>query len=178
MNRKIHLFIACTLDGYIARENGSIDWLLEMPNPGNTDHGYNSFIEGIGCLIMGRRTYEDVLGSGIAWPYGEQKTWVVTGNTGYRVSTPATFILNEITAKSIVRIREQSDKDTWLAGGGGLISRFLSLDLVDEMVISVIPLILGKGIPLFPDRPKETKLILTRTESFDTGVVNLCYKRA
>jgi dihydrofolate reductase len=175
MKPKIQLFIAETLDGFIARENGSIDWLLELPNPGNTDHGYNAFIAGTGSLIMGRKTYEDVLGFGIPWPYTDQKTYVVSKNHGYSISTPATFLLTEINRDTVSRILSESSKNIWLVGGGGLISLFLELDLIDEMVISVIPVLLGKGIPLFPEHRKETKLLLSGTETFETGVVNLCY---
>ncbi|WP_269848941.1 dihydrofolate reductase family protein [Methanosarcina horonobensis] len=76
-NPRIKLYIACSLDGYIARKDGSIDWLIEYENNSETDYGYSEFYASIGTVLMGRKTYEQVLGFG-DWPYGEKKTYVFT----------------------------------------------------------------------------------------------------
>jgi dihydrofolate reductase len=177
MMKKIQLYIAVTLDGFIARENGSLDWLLELPNPNKIDHGYGDFIKAVDTLIMGRKTYDVVLGFGIDWPYANCKTYVVTGNPDYKVSTENTFLLHELHTGVIDGLKSESQKNIWVVGGGDLISQFLNEDAMDEMVLCMIPIILGKGIPLFPNEPMETKFDLVKAESFETGIVNLTYRR-
>ncbi|RLC54787.1 MAG: dihydrofolate reductase [Candidatus Cloacimonadota bacterium] len=174
---EIKLFIATTIDGFIARENGSLDWLNEIPNPENLDYGYGDFLAGIDVLIMGRKTYEEILGFGIEWPYDNCTSFVVTSETNYQTKTANTVIINRIDQQHYDRIKLSSKKNIWIVGGGQLITEFINNNLIDEMTLSLIPTILGKGIRLFPNRPKETKFDLVNTESFDTGVVNLTYKR-
>jgi dihydrofolate reductase len=177
MMRKILLYIAVTLDGFIAREDGSLDWLLELPNPNKIDHGYDDFIREVDTLIMGRKTYEVVLGMEIGWPYANCKTLVATGNRDYKVRTENTFLLHELHTGVIGRLEPEGQKNIWVVGGGDLISQFLNEGAIDEMVLCMIPLILGKGIRLFPNEPTETKFDLVKAEPFETGIVNLTYRR-
>lgn len=174
---EIKLYIATTLDGYIARENGSLDWLLSWENPNNTDHGYNEFMSGIDTIIMGRKTYDDVLGFGIPWPYPGQKTYVITTDREKPVETENTRLIHDVNSEIIQSIKNESKKNIWLAGGSEIIGHFLGLDAVDEITVSIVPVLLGGGIRLFREKIPETKFILTRTESFETGIVNLtCHK--
>ncbi len=173
----IQLFIACTIDGFIARENGSLDWLFELDNPNRTDHGYNDFISGIDTLVMGRKTYEVLLGLMDEWPYPNCKTYIVTYNTSFEVTTGSTSVLHEVNEEVINDLRSKGGKNIWLVGGGELITRFVNLGAIDEMIISIIPLILGKGIRLFTGMPEETNFELVNTGSFETGVVNLNNKK-
>lgn len=173
---KIQLFIATTLDGFIAREDGSLDWLFELPNPNQTDHGYNDFIADVDIIIMGRKTYDEVRRLEYDWHYDNCQTYIVTHDKDYRVTTGRTFVLNSIGRIEIDKLRAESKKNIWLVGGGELITQFLNLDEIDEMTISIIPIILGDGIRLFPGMPKETKLELVKSEVFDTRVVNLLYQ--
>lgn len=173
----IKLFIASTLDGFIAREDGSIDWLTGLPNSGQIDHGYNDFLADIDVIIMGRKTYDDVLGFGIPWPYPDHKTYVVTANNDFKTSTPATEVIHEINDETIKKLKLMSRKSIWLVGGGEVIAAFLNENALDEMTISVIPILLGKGIRLFQQLPEETKLELVSSQPFETGVVNLVYRR-
>lgn len=174
---KIQLFIAATIDGFIARENDSLDWLLEFPNPNKIDHGYNEFISEVDLIIMGRKTYEVLLTLEKNWPYSNCKTYIATSDLNYSLKFENTFLLNEINKAVIDSLKSESKKNIWLVGGGDLITQFLNLDSVDEMIISIIPLILGKGIRLFPDFPKETKFEFIRSETFETGIINLVYKK-
>ena len=173
---KIRLYIAATLDGYIARENGSLDWLFEIPNPGNIDHGYKSLMENTDVVVMGRKTYEEVLGFGIEWPYSEQKTFVFTTRKDFSPKTAGTFLMDEVSESSVKMLRAESMKGIWLVGGGELVSHFLRCKAVDELIISVIPVILGKGIRLFIEGVPETRLRFIHSESFETGIVNLSYR--
>ena len=174
---EIRLFIATSLDGYIARENGSLDWLVNIPNPSQTDHGYNEMIESTDVIVMGRKTYDGVLGFGIEWPYEKCKTFVLSGKPDFVPSTANTFVLNNIESGTIDFLRTQSSKNIWLAGGGSLVTQFLNLGAIDEMTISIVPIILGKGIRLFPATPIETQFKTVKTELFDTGIVNLVYSK-
>ncbi|HCT29279.1 MAG TPA: dihydrofolate reductase [Bacteroidales bacterium] len=174
---KIQLFIAATLDGFIARDNGSLDWLLEMENPNQIDHGYNDFISNVDIIIMGRKTYDVLLGFGIEWPYSHCKTYITTNKVDYEIKTENTFILKEITKQKIEILKSESKMNIWLVGGGNLITQFINIGAIDEITLSVIPIILGKGIKLFANDPLETKLKLIKSEAFETGVVNLVYQK-
>lgn len=173
----IKLFIATTIDGFIAREDGSLDWLEEMPNPEGLDYGYGNFITDIDVVIMGRTTYEEIIGFGVDWPYANCDSFVVTSDKNYKVKTEKTEVLNGIDLKVINEIKSSSKKNIWIIGGGKLISEFINLSLVDEMTLSLIPIILGKGIKLFPNNPSESNFQLLDVKSFNTGIVNLRYKK-
>ncbi len=174
---KIKLYIAATLDGFIAREDGSLDWLNDHPNPDKLDYGYSSFMETIGTVIMGRTTYEEVLGFGVEWPYPACTAYVVTTQPDYKPATPTTSVLHRVDRQVLDRIRSQGPKDIWLVGGGEVITAFLDLGQVDEMTLFIIPVVLGKGIRLFPGGPGETKLRLAGSETYENGVVRLTYQK-
>jgi dihydrofolate reductase len=175
--KKVILYTACSIDGYIARPDDSLDWLDDISNPDKTDHGYSDLLNRISCIIMGRRTYSAVIGSGIDWPYAGTKTYVVTTDKSYEIKTPDAEIITGNISEAIMKIKSASVKDIWLAGGGQLVTYFLNNDLIDIIIISVIPRILGDGIALFPGKPKETKWKLIDNISYSTGVVNLTYVR-
>jgi dihydrofolate reductase len=174
---KIKLYIATSLDGFIARPDGSLDWLESLPNPNQIDHGYHDFYASIGVVIMGRSTYEEILGFGVPWPYSNCTSYVVTQNKNYKLSTPDTELLAGIDKGVIRSIQEVQTKDIWLVGGGKIITEFLNLQLIDEMILSIAPVILGSGIPLFPGVTRETSFKLVGAEKFETGIVNLFYSR-
>ena len=172
---RVKLFIAVTLDGFIAREDGSLDWLFELPNPDQTDHGFTKFIADMDTIVMGRKTYEEILGFGVEWPHPECKTYVVTSNPDYLVKTENTFLMNSISTEELSLLRHGSRKNIWLAGGGEVIKHFLNLGEVDEMILNIIPVVLGKGIRLFMEGVAETRYDFEKAESFSTGVTNLHY---
>jgi dihydrofolate reductase len=171
----IKLFIATSIDGYIARLDGSLDWLDDVPNPDNIDHGYRDFYSGIGTLFMGRKTYEAILGMDVDWPYEDAKTYILTRNADYTATTPHTYVINEDILGLVEEIREEEDKDIWLVGGGELVSMFMDLKLIDEMILSVIPVVLGSGIPLFASDSQQVKFKLLDSRVFETGIINLHY---
>lgn len=181
---EVRLFIATTIDGFIARENGSLDWLndianteSETSNSGNHDGGYSEFLADIDVVIMGRKTYDEILGFGVEWPYSNFKTYIVTTDLKYTIKTDNTFIINNLDKKIIKDIKLVSEKNIWLVGGGQLITQFINFDLIDEMTLNVISIIIGKGIRLFPDDPEETRFELVKTKSYGLRMVNLTYRR-
>ncbi len=174
---KIKLYIATTLDGYIARQNGSLDWLDELEVPEGVDFGYSAFYETIDCILMGRSTYEEVLGFDVDWPYDGCKTIIYSSHTDFKTPTPDTSLATDVTPEEIERLKSVSEKNIWLVGGGKLIREFLEHDAVDEMIITIIPRMIGNGIRLFPESEIDQKFKLTDSKTFPTGVVNLHYER-
>lgn len=163
---KIILYIAASLDGYIARENGDIDWL-----PTNTDSGYAEFYKSIDIIVMGKTTYDQVLTFG-KYPYKEKRSFVFTRNDSLTKDENAEFVSN---TQEITKLISSSEATIWLVGGSKLLSVFLQHKLVDEIIISIMPTILGKGIPLFQNITQEVKLELIKTTKY-SELVELTYK--
>ncbi|AKB76572.1 Dihydrofolate reductase [Methanosarcina horonobensis HB-1 = JCM 15518] len=174
-NPRIKLYIACSLDGYIARKDGSIDWLIEYENNSETDYGYSEFYASIGTVLMGRKTYEQVLGFG-DWPYGEKKTYVFTRQKEPLHREKNVEFVSEDVGEFVRRLKENTDEDIWLVGGSQLIKVFLEEDLVDDMIVFVVPIILGSGISLFDRIGKEFRLKIVDTERYESGLVKLKYE--
>lgn len=171
--KKIKLYIAASIDGYIARNDGDLDWLTEYPNPEKTDYGYEDFYKSIDTVLMGGRTYQDILNMDVLWPYKDKETYIVTRNP--MTEKENIHFITENVIESISRLQEQSGKDIWLVGGGKLITALLNENMVDEMIITTIPVILGSGVSLFPDNPKESKWELENNECYKNGVTQVTY---
>ena len=143
------VFIATSLDGYIADKNGSIDWLHSIPNPDQNDMGYAEFMSDIDALIMGRNTFQTVCGFDIEWPY--HKHVYVLSNT--LTSIPKDFqeyasLVNGSLSQVLESIHSQGHQKLYI-DGGSTIQSFLKEDLIDELIITTIPIVLGGGIALF-----------------------------
>ena len=173
----VKLYIATSLDGFIARPDGNLDWLLALPNPNNIDHDYSKFMETIGATIMGSATYKEVIGFGIDWPYPDITSYVISRNKDLPVSSPMTKLITEDVITFTERLKGAVDKDIWLVGGGQLITTFLNHDLIDEMTLTLIPNILGEGIPLFPNKHKESTWKLVDAIPYETGAVSVVYRK-
>ncbi len=173
MSRNLISYIACSLDGYIADINGSIDWLDINPAPEDTDYGYAKFLENIDTILMGRTTYEQVLGFDIAFPYKAYKNYVFSTNPEYRGNEFVEIAHDPI--RHVTKLKESEGKDIWLVGGEKLNSTLYDASLIDSIIISYIPIILGSGIKLFRSRiPKKMNLI--NHTKFSNGVIQLNFK--
>lgn len=175
---KTVLYIATSLDGFIARPDGNLDWLYSVPNPHTGDYGYAELLDSIGTTIMGRKTYDEIIRFGVDWPYIELDSFVATTNKDLKIQSPDTYIISEELTDFVLELKKKTKKDIWLIGGGQLITKFINEGLLDKMIITIIPKIIGEGIPLFADKPKETNWKLIEAKPFDTGVVNLAYVKA
>jgi dihydrofolate reductase len=168
MSRRVRLFIATSLDGYIAGPDGSLDWLF-----GDADYGYDEFIAGIDTLAMGRRTYEVVKALG-EWPYEGLATTVFTRQERMPHDPNVTF-----TARPpqdwLHEVEPVPGKDVWVVGGGELIRDFMNARLVDEVTLAVHPFVLGGGTPLFPPGSPRHKLRLAHVHSYPSGLVSSTY---
>jgi len=171
------LYIATSLDAFIARPDGNIDWLTSIPSPQTGDYGYAEFLKSIGTTIMGRKTYNEIIGFGVDWPYIGLDSYIVTSDKELKIQSPETYLLTEKIKDFVAKTKSKANKDIWLIGGGQLITTFINEGILDKMIITIIPKIIGEGIPLFADKPIESNWKLIETKSFDTGVVNLTYEK-
>jgi dihydrofolate reductase len=171
MHVRFSIFVGASLDGYIARQDGSLDWL--KPFEGE-EHGYAAFLAGVDALVIGRGTYDSVLGFP-EWPYQGKRVIVCTR----RPARPAHG--EELWAGSpralAERLEHERVRRVYL-DGGALISSFLREGLVDELTVSVVPIVLGGGRPLFAGGLPELPLRLLEAKSFPSGLVQLSYRRA
>jgi dihydrofolate reductase len=171
---KVILYIASSLDGYIARENGDIDWLSIAHTP-NEDYGYNEFIMSVDTVIMGRKTYEKALSFGIGFPHKDKRCYVLSRSARPRDEN-VEFYRGDIETL-IADVRRQHHGNIFLDGGAEIVHAFMSRNLIDRFVISVVPVLLGGGIPLFLPGWKETKLVLYESKVFPSGLVQSVYDR-
>ncbi|MEZ4392809.1 MAG: dihydrofolate reductase family protein [Polyangiales bacterium] len=166
------VYIAASVDGFIARADGGLDWL--PPPEGSEDYGYAAFMASVDALVMGRKTFETVLGFG-EWPY-EKPVFVMSragvsiperlaGRAEAVAGTPAE-VLAALAARGLRRV---------YLDGGLTIHGFLAAGLVDELVITRVPVLLGEGIPLFHPRAGELKLRHVETRAFASGLVQSRY---
>lgn len=153
------LYIATSLDGYIARPDGAVDWLNDVEGEG--DNGYSEFYSQVGTVIMGRKTYEEVLKLADEFPYAGKTCYVLSRQT--QESTSHVTFTDEELESLVSRLREHSNGYVWLVGGGQLVKQFLDKKLIDEIELYIIPKLIGDGIPLFPEGtpPSNFELIST-----------------
>ena len=172
---KIRVYIATTIDGYIARKNDSLDWLFALPKVEGIDHGYRQFFSEIDTVVVGRRTYEEDLKLGAEWTT-HKRIWLLTRNEDYRPKTNKTEIIRQLNKEVIGRIKAESQKDIWVVGGGPVITEFLNLEEIDEMRLFIVPTLIGSGIRLFPNDLEDITFTVANVQHFATGMVGLTYK--
>jgi dihydrofolate reductase len=174
--RSLSLFIAMSLDGYIAKPNDDLTFLSLVEKEGE-DYGYEEFTETIDTLIIGRRTYDYVLKNVGSSHYdnGKRDVFVIT-----RTEMPPvgrTIFYSGSLSELIQRLKSENGKNIYCDGGAELIDELLKHDLIDEFIISVIPVLVGNGTRLFKEGRPEQTLALLKTKTFDTGLTQLHYKR-
>lgn|SRR5690554_6031076 len=169
-------FIACSMDGYIAKTNGEIDWLTSIPNPTNSDYGYADFINTIDGVLMGRNTFLQVDKMNY-WAY--PKKVFVWSNTlkslDIRYQRKVEIINGNLEA--VLTKLEKMGINRLYVDGGKAIQSFLGNDILDEIILTTISIVLGNGIPLFGTIGKEIEFELYKTERIDSCMVTNYYKR-
>lgn len=158
---KLVLYIAMSVDGFIAGEGESLDWLDGVEGRG--DNGYEDFYQGVDTVLMGRKTYDWIMNHA-EFPYPGKECYVFSHEP--RENGDDVTFVSENAADFVSRLKGQSEKRIWLVGGGRLLHTLLEADLVDEMILTVAPVVLGKGIPLFHEQEEKTSLTLTGLERF------------
>lgn len=162
-------YVAVSLDGYIAGEGGSVEFLDDFGSP---EYGFDEFFAGIGALVMGSKTYEQVLGWG--WPYGDTPGLVLTSRNLEIADGAEIRFASESTGDAIRRYAKDVDTRLWVAGGGQVITEGLDQGAIDTLELYAIPKVLGAGVPLFTSPIKRT-LKLNESHAFSNGVVRLVY---
>lgn len=168
------LYIAMSLDGYIAKTDGNIDFLSLVETPGE-DFGYTGFQKEVDTLIWGRKTYEKVLSFGIEFPHKDKKCYVLSKSQSGSDENVTYF---SDVRQLIGQLRQEPGKNIYCDGGGETVREMLQFDLIDRLIISVIPHLLGDGIRLFKDGRPEQNLQLERCIQYPAGLVQLWYERS
>lgn len=179
MSLQVSMFMASSLDGYIARDNGSLDWLdaaNDRVTPGE-DCGYSKFMKTVDVLVMGRHTFETVLGFGGKWPYGDKKLIILSSkdleipkallSTVSHSSESPMELYSRLQAEGIERI---------YIDGGVTVERFLKQKLVNDITLTIIPILLGSGRKYFSDEQTDVNLELVSSHAYEFGFVQLRYK--
>jgi dihydrofolate reductase len=169
--RKVILGLGISLDGYIARPDGSVDFLF-MPK----DYSMGEFFKTIDTAVLGRKTYDDGLKMGGSFT-GKTKYYVFSKTIPPGMRNGAMFT-NDSPGALIAEIRKSPGKHIWLMGGGELIREFLKEDLVDELYIGVVPTLIGEGIPLFPSGFPQREFDLIENKTYSQGMIAYRYERA
>ncbi len=190
MNRTQY-YCASSLDGYIAETDDTIGWLVGYEGRFDRDHvehvepvedAYDHYYEGVGALAMGSATYEFVLGElagGGEWPYKGKPTWVLTSRDLPRPDGDDVDV--RIASAPVGELHEEmidaaGERDLWIVGGGNVASQFADEGLLDDVIVTVVPVVLGDGKPLFDRRLADGPMQLTGTRTFDNGMVELRYE--
>lgn len=174
-NRQVILYIAMSLDGYIAKPNDDLSFLLIVQKEGE-DYGYADFVSTVDTVILGRKTYDWVMKQVGEFPHADKNAYIIT-----RTSRPTigktTFYSGDLT-ELVRKLKGEKGKNVFCDGGAEIVNELLKNDLLDEIIISVIPILVGNGTRLFKDNRPEQKLKLVNVKTFDTGLTQLHYKRA
>ncbi|WP_404427014.1 dihydrofolate reductase family protein [Ureibacillus chungkukjangi] len=166
-NRKLVVFIASTLDGYIATKEDSLEWLFNVEGEG--DNGYSEFYETVDTVVMGKRTYDWLIDQKLEeFPYKNKECYVFT-RTSHEDTEDVKFV-NEDIRQFVEKLQKKEGKSIWIVGGGELLFYFIKEKLVDEFIITLAPTILGEGIPLFKNGDYQLDLNFTGMRSFNQFV--------
>lgn len=165
--RKVVLFIACSLDGYIAGRDDDISWLFN-----DQDYGYAEFLASVDTILMGRRTYDQVLGMG-PFPYLDKHCYVFS--RALMGGDENVEFVNRPVEEFVQGLKGLEGSDIWLVGGSDLIDAFMKDELVDEYIISIHPVVLGEGIPMFRSGLPRQDLRLKDNRTFSSGLIQIDY---
>lgn len=172
----VTLYIAASVDGYVADAEGGVDWLEEFDGDADDEEdvaGFAAFFETVDCLVIGATTYEQVRGFG-EWPYGDTPTYVFTHRDLPRATEAVEFVAGD-PAAVVAELRDQYDH-VWLVGGAALAQSFLRAREVDTLRLSLVPVLLGDGIPLFAGEYDRQRLRLRDTTTHGSGIVEHHYE--
>lgn len=171
--RKIVLNLAVSLDGYISRINGSVDWLDNLDTGGN-DLGFSGFLEECDTILMGRKSYDETLKLGNGeWPFKNLKTIVFTRQ---EIDNKAKIYFSSKNPQTVIdNLLSEKGKNIWLFGGGTFIKSMREYNLIDEYIITTIPIFIGNGIRLFQDINMENKLELISSSKYN-DIIQSHYK--
>jgi dihydrofolate reductase len=170
-------YVAASIDGFIADEHDRLDWLLQFDFAHFQTH-YDEFLRGVGAIVMGSTTYEYILGMGLQeWTYGTTPVFVLTSRElpGVR-GADLRFVRGDVAAVHADALDAAEGRNVWLMGGGDVVAQFADLGLLDELLLTVVPVVLGSGKRLLPLAAATSPLELVSTTAFPRGAVGLAYR--
>lgn len=172
--RRVVLYIATSLDGYIAKPDGGIEWLSIVDRSGE-DYGYHEFIQTVDTVVIGRKTFDKIHSNGNGFPHKDKKCYVITRQD----KAPENNIIyyKDNLADLILKLKSTPGKNIYCDGGAEIVNSLMKNDLIDDYIISIIPVFLGKGIRLFDDYRKKMDLKLINSKSYVSGLVQFHYRR-
>lgn len=173
MERSLILYIAMSLDGYIAGPNGELDWLFS-----DQDYGYGRFVKNIDTAFIGRKTYDKMMTFDVPYPFADKKSYVFTSTPGKYSSEYNITFTSENPLIVWDTLKKEDGKNIWLMGGGELITPFVNHNEIDQYIIAIHPIILGEGIELFRDIDRRINLETEEVKTFDSGLVQLFLNKA
>lgn len=168
------LYIAASLDGYIAKPNDDLSFLSVVEQEGE-DYGYKDFVSQVDTVIMGRKTYDWIMKQVEVFPHNEQEVYVITRSARPEIGNTRFYKgdLNEL----LVNLRQKQGKNIFIDGGAELVNELLKLSQIDDYIISIVPVLLGEGVRLFKEGRPEQNLKLISAKHFRKGLVQLHYQR-
>ena len=179
---QVTIHMAASLDGFIAKRDGSVDWLetSDSFDPGETmsPESVQAFLKTIDCYVMGARTYETALDfetKGLGWSYGEKPTYVLTHRTLRKIRDTVEFCSGDLRQLLEEKLKPRF-QNIWIVGGGEVCASCLRLGLVDEVRYSILPVAIGDGISFFPGLDRDIALHLLEVKAYRSGVVALRYE--
>jgi dihydrofolate reductase len=170
--RKLTLYIAMSLDGYIADKQDGLGFLSTVEKEGE-DYGYTDFVKTTDTIIIGRKSYEKVLSMGYKYPHTDKKVYIITRTKRPDVGNFQFY--NGNLSQLVNELKSQSGKHIYCDGGAEIANELLSNNLIDELIISIIPVLLGDGVRLFKDGRPTQDLQLLSTKQFEKGLTQLYY---
>ena len=174
---RVRVFCATSLDGFLAGPDDDLSW-LPAPDDSGEDHGFGALLADTGALLMGRRTFDVVAGFGGAWPYGERPVLVATHRPlSVPEGVPARAAQGAVDALVAQALQAAGGRDVYL-DGGTLIRQAMDADLLDEVTLTLVPVVLGAGLPLFAGSATRRRLALHDVRTLPHGMVQLRYGRA
>ncbi|MEP6793638.1 MAG: dihydrofolate reductase family protein [Saprospiraceae bacterium] len=171
-SRKVILYIATSVDGYIAQPNDDLSFLSIVQQEGE-DYGYGSFINSVDTVIIGRKTYEWVLSKVAEFPHADKTTYVITRTERQSIGTTQFYTGN--LKELILKLKSEKGKNIFVDGGAEIVNELLKDNLIDEFIISIVPILLGCGTKLFRDGRPEQMLKVVSTKEFEKGLIQLHY---
>lgn len=172
MSRKVIVYIAASVDGYIAAPDGDLSFLSKVEREGE-DYGYGSFISTVDTVVLGKNTYDKVLSMGYPFPHADKEAYIIT-RTERETEGTVHFYTDDV-VELLAKLKEKNGKNIFIDGGAFVVNRLLEHGLVDELYLSYIPVLLCNGIALFKQGNPLQNLELQTVKTFDTGLVQLHY---
>jgi dihydrofolate reductase len=179
---RVTIHMAASLDAFIARKDGSVDWLEtsdEFVDGDTMDPGFaEAFLMTVDCYVMGSRTYETALrfdAQGLGWPYGDKPTFVLTSRELPQARDTVEFYSGDL-AQFVNGHLRPTFRTVWFVGGGAVCAECVRLGLADEVRYSILPILIGEGIPFFEKLDRDIALHLAEVKAYKNGMMELCYE--